>query len=74
MRVGLVDAHPQIVEPPVALALEEVRLAVSVLEGGVDVVADALPHRHVPRVVQLDVVRVLVESVSGGKRENRRLY
>lgn len=55
------DAHAHVVESPVAEPLEEVRLAVAVLEGGVYVVTDALPHRHVARIVQLNLVRVLIE-------------
>lgn len=60
----MVNAHSKIVETPVAFALEEIRPAVAVLEGGIDIVADAAPHRHISGVVQLDMVGVFVESVN----------
>ena len=59
--VGLEDGHAAVVELPEVLALEEVRLAVRVAEGGVDGVGDARPDGDVARVVELDVHHVLLE-------------
>lgn len=44
--------HAIIVKLPIAIVLEEVRLAVRVLEGGIDVIAHASPDGHVTRIVQ----------------------
>lgn len=54
--------HAVVVELPVAQVLEEVRLAVLVLEGVIDVVAHARPNAHVPRIVQLHLAGVVVDA------------
>lgn len=56
----VVDVHATVIEPPELLSLEEVRLAVSVLESSVDVVWHTSPHAHVPWIIELDTAVELV--------------
>lgn len=60
MLCSIVDMHAPVIEPPEVQALEEVRLTVGVLEGGVDAVRHPSPHAHVPWVVELNAAVELV--------------
>ena len=61
-RLAVPYFHAVVVKLPEEAVLEEVGLLVSVLEDGVNVAGDPLPHAHVPGVVQLDVLGLFVEA------------
>lgn len=56
------NLHAIIVKLPIAIVLEEVRLAIRVLEGGIDVIADASPKGHVAWIVQFHFVGGIIDA------------
>lgn len=61
--------HAIIVKLPITIVLEEVRLAIRILEGSIDVVAHACPDGHVARIVQFylagSVINAPIEGATG---------
>lgn len=47
--------HPHVVKLPKVLSLEEVRLAVNILEGRVNVPRNTAPHGNVTWIIQLNM-------------------
>lgn len=62
LGASVCDFHTIIVELPVAQVLEEVGLAVCVLECCIDIVADARPNGHVARIIQLHRARIVIDA------------
>lgn len=56
----VVYVHATVIEPPELLSLEEVCLAVSVLESSIDAVWHTPPHAYMSWVVELDAAVELV--------------
>lgn len=61
-RLRPLHLHTAVVKLPKETVLEEVGFLVGVLEDGVNVGGNSPPHTHVPGIVQLDVLRLLVEA------------